>query len=418
MSHTVVMVTTSYPRFDGDTVGTFMEPIAHGVAARGHEVHVVAPWHPLVARPAREGLVRFHLFRYAPHPALNVFGYAGGLRADTALRGAAWMAAPLALAAGWRLARRVARERHATVLHGHWVVPGGVIAAAAAGGRPLVVSLHGSDVFVAEKHALLGRLARGVFARAGYVTACSEDLRARALRLGASERRSEVVPYGVDTARFAPLASAAAREAARAELGVGPDEPLVFAVGRLVRKKGFEYLVDAVARLSEDRPNLACVIAGTGDLDGELRARATARGVSGRVRFPGVMPHDRTAAAMGAADIVAVPSVRDDAGNVDGLPNVVLEALATGTPVVATPAGGIGSVVEDGVSGRLVPERDAAALAQAIGSLLDRPHAARALGATARARVLERHGWGRVAERFEAAYDTAVGARTAGAPGA
>lgn len=407
MPHIVVMVTTSYPRFPGDTVGTFMEPIAHGVAARGHEVHVVAPWHPLVTRPAREGDVRFHFFRYAPHPALHVFGYAGGLRADTALRGAAWAVAPLAMAAGWRLTRQVARAHRATIVHGHWVVPGGVIASYAAGPRPLVVSLHGSDVFVAERHAILGRIAHQTFAHAGFVTACSADLRDRALRLGARADRSEVVPYGVDTTRFAPV-SEAGRAEARAALGVAPDAPLVFAVGRLVRKKGFEYLIDAIARLAPARPGLACAIAGAGDLDAELRGRARDHGVADRVRFPGLLPHDRTAAAMAAADIVAVPSVRDDAGNVDGLPNVVLEALATATPVVATPAGGIGAVVEDGVTGRLVPERDPVRLAAALADLLDAPHPARAMGAAARARVIQCYGWGRVAERFEAAYDAAA----------
>ena len=81
--HVVVMVTTSYPRFPGDHVGTFMEPIAKSVAARGHEVHIVAPWHPLVHRGAREDGVRFHFYKYAPVRSLNVFGYAAALRADS-----------------------------------------------------------------------------------------------------------------------------------------------------------------------------------------------------------------------------------------------------------------------------------------------------------------------------------------------
>ena len=92
--HTIVMVATSYPRFPGDNVGSFMEPIAHGVAARGHEVHVVAPWHPAVARGTREGNVHFHFFRYAPTESLNVFGYAGALRADVSLRPTAYAVAP------------------------------------------------------------------------------------------------------------------------------------------------------------------------------------------------------------------------------------------------------------------------------------------------------------------------------------
>jgi glycosyltransferase involved in cell wall biosynthesis len=101
---------------------------------------------------------------------------------------------------------RVAQKRRATVMHGHWVVPGGTIAAAARPKLPLVVSLHGSDVFVAERHGAVGAVARRVFRRAGYVTACSDDLAQRAVRLGADPARLEVVPYGVDLARFRPAA--------------------------------------------------------------------------------------------------------------------------------------------------------------------------------------------------------------------
>ena len=185
MRHVVVMVATSYPRFPGDGVGSFMEPIAKGVAARGHDVHVVAPWHPAIRRDASEDGVTFHFYRYAPLAAMNVFGYAEGLRADTHIRATAWAAAPFALAAGWLKAWRVAAKRGATVMHGHWVVPGGATAALAAGTRPVVVSLHGSDVYVAERHWLARRAARATFARAAWVTACSDDLRERAIALGA-----------------------------------------------------------------------------------------------------------------------------------------------------------------------------------------------------------------------------------------
>src|SRR5215471_13560657 len=208
MRHVVVMVTTSYPRFPGDSIGTFMEPIAKGVAARGHEVHVVAPWHPRLTRGTVEDGVFFHFFRYAPIASLNVFGYAAGLHADVTVRRSAWLAAPLAMASGWFKAMRVAQKRRATVMHGHWLVPGGVIAAAARPSLPLVVSLHGSDVFVAERTAAAGAAAARVFRRAGAVTACSADLAARAIALGAAVDRVEVVPYGVDAARFRPSSEA------------------------------------------------------------------------------------------------------------------------------------------------------------------------------------------------------------------
>jgi phosphatidyl-myo-inositol dimannoside synthase len=405
MRHVVVMVTTSYPRFPGDSVGTFMEPIAKHVAARGHEVHIVAPWHPLLTRGRQEDGVFFHFFKYAPVRRLNVFGYAAGLHADVRLRATAWIAAPLALAAGWFKAMRVAQKRRATIMHGHWVIPGGAIAAIARPSLPLVVSLHGSDVFVAERVAPARRVARAVFGRAGFVTACSADLAQRAAALGAAPDRLEVIPYGVDPARFRP--DQTVRRDLRSRSGLDADAPLVFAAGRLVRKKGFEYLIDALP-LVQTTPPSRLVIAGAGDLDDELRERARAAGLADRVRFLGDVSQDDVARWLAAADVAVIPSVRDDSGNVDGLPNTALEALASATPVVATAAGGIGAVITHGRTGLIVPERDAGALAAAIRAILEDPRRGAEVGTAARALVETTYGWGVTAARFEEAYTRAL----------
>ncbi|HTG89346.1 MAG TPA: glycosyltransferase [Vicinamibacterales bacterium] len=400
--HRIVLVTSSYPRFEGDSVGSFMEPIATGIAARGHEVHVVAPWHPRWNRPKLDGGVHFHLFRYAPIVALNTFGYAEGMKADVRLRPSAIAAAPLAVLAGWLKALRVAQKKRATIVHAHWVVPGGVIGAAAAGSIPLVVSLHGSDVFVAERHAVARLAARTAFSRARWVTACSEDLRARAVRIGADSARSSVIPYGVDPTRFKPDPDA--RRRVRANLGIADDAPMILAIGRLVRKKGFEYLIDATAILRSRHAAIRVVIAGDGDLDAELRARAETAGVAGHVQFLGNVPHHDVPALVAAADVAVAPSVHDAAGNVDGLPNTVMEIMASGTPLVATHVGGIDAVATDGTTARLVPERDSRALADAIdGLLLDRAMGL-AIGRQARDLVGRQHSWARVAEDFEAIY--------------
>lgn len=399
------MIASSYPRFRGDSVGSFMEPIAQGVAARGHEVHLVAPWHPKWNRPQLDRGVHFHLFRYAPAASLNTFGYAEGLRADVRLRASAVAIAPAAMLAGWFKALRVAQKKRATIVHAHWVVPGGVIGAAAAGNTPLVISLHGSDVFVAERHAVARLAARAAFGRARWVTACSEDLRTRAVTIGADGRRSSVVPYGADSEQFRP--GAESRQDGREMLRMDDDVPLVFAIGRLVKKKGFEYLIDAAAVLRTRYPRIRIAIAGDGDLEPSLRARAHAAGLQDTVHFLGVVPHHEVPALLAAADVAAVPSVHDDAGNVDGLPNTVMEIMASGTPLVATRAGGIAAVATDRSTARLVPERDAAALAAAIGELLDDKAAARAVGLAARELVRREHGWERVARDFEEVYERA-----------
>jgi glycosyltransferase involved in cell wall biosynthesis len=401
------MVTTSYPRFPGDAVATFMEPIATGIARLGHRVDVVAPFTPLWQRGSSDGGVQFHLYRYAPFRGLGTFGYAAGMKADVRLRLSAMAVAPMALASGWRATRRVTAQTGATLVHAHWVIPSGVIGASARGGRPLVISLHGSDVFVAERHTAARSAARFAFGRAAWVTACSADLRDRATNLGADPARISVVPYGVDTGLFAP--TPASRSSTRARLGVPEDAPLLLAVGRLVEKKGFAYLIDAAALLIREFPILHVVIAGDGALAGPLRARAAAAGLAERVILPGVIPHDAIPALLTAADVAVAPSVHDAAGNVDGLPNTVLEMMATATPLVATRVGGIGSVAADGATARLVNEQDPRALADAIAQLLRSPDRGAALGLAARALVCREYSWERVASTFSEIYDAVSG---------
>ena len=188
----------------------------------------------------------------------------------------------------------------------------------------------------------------------------------------------------------------------RRALGLETDVPLGFAAGRLVRKKGFEYLIDAMLEV----PGVVLAIAGEGTLDEELRARAA--GLGQRVRFLGNQTQDRVGEYFAAADFICVPSVRDDSGNVDGLPNVVLEAMASATPLITTTAGGIGSVIEDGRTGLLVEERNPYAIAAAIRKLVGSPAMAQAIGAAAPAAVQRSFGWSRTAERLEAAYGRAL----------
>lgn len=402
------MLTTSYPRFPGDGVGTFVEPIAKGVAAHGNEVHILAPWHPRVERSSQEGELRFHFFRYAPTSGLHVFGYASALKADVSLRGSAYLAAPLAVSAGSWALHRLLRATDADLIHAHWAVPGGFMAVLGRFGIavPIVVSLHGSDVYLAEANPLARAAARVAFRRAAWVTACSDDLARRSVQLGADPERMTVVPYGVDTDRFKP--DPVVRASLRAQRQLADDDPVLVIAGRLVRKKGFEYLIDALPSLTERFPRLVLVVAGGGDLEGELRQRSATCGVAEHVTFLGPVKQDDVANWLAAADIAVVPSVKDDSGNVDGLPNVLLESLASGTPVISTTAGGMGTVARDGHTARVVPERDPSALAEAISSLLTRPSSAQQLGEGARAEMCRTHSWAHTADSFQHAYTNAL----------
>lgn len=407
----IVMLTTSYPLYPGDTTAPFIEELAAHIAALGHEVHVALPDHPRLRRGPHERGVALHPFAYAPGIApLQVWGYASSLSGDVGLKGAAYAAAPLALASSTVAIARLTRQVRPDLLVAHWVIPNGppvgLVARLAA--RPLVVSLHGSDIFLAERKVPIGRGARAVFHQAAAVTACSPDLAERAGRLGARPNHTTTIPYGVDPARFRP-ATPTERATIRRELGLHEGERLVLAGGRLVHKKGLDVAIDAFASAAVREAGPArLVIFGYGDLQETLIAQAAHLGLTERVLFAGRVERDRLATLFGAADLFLLPSVHDHAGNVDGLPNTLLEAMASGLPIAASNVVGVPTVIADGVHGLLVPERDADALSAAIATLLRDPARAVALGTAARARVERELTWPQIAHRYLAVYREAI----------
>lgn len=393
------MVTTSYPLFPGDGTAPFIESIATGVADRGHDVDVLLPEHPrLRARDLERPRVRVTPFRYSPAPSWTVWGYAQSLKADVGFRWRTLAVAPFAAFATRRACRDRLRSGRYDLVHAHWAIPSGALVADLVADLPLVVSVHGSDVFVAERSAPIGRAARTAFDAAGAVTACSSDLRSRAIGLGSAPDRTRVVPYGVDTECFAPRAG---DPEMRRRLGAAGRERLVVAVGRLVEKKGFAHLVAAAAGLEDVR----VAIVGDGDLADDLARRAL--DLRTPVTFAGRFSRDEIRDALAAADIVAVPSVVDAKGNVDGLPNALLEAMASGRPVVASRVAGIPDVITDGENGVLTPPGDAPALRAALRALADdAPRRAR-LGRAAREKVERELTWPRLAATLEESYAAA-----------
>jgi glycosyltransferase involved in cell wall biosynthesis len=153
----------------------------------------------------------------------------------------------------------------------------------------------------------------------------------------------------------------------------GTRAPVILAVGRLVEKKGFADLVEACAVLAREGRTFRCRIVGDGELRADLQAHVERLGLQGRVELVGPLPQAEVIRAMHAAAVLAVPCVVGADGNRDGLPNVIQEALALGTPVVSTDVTGIPEVVRDGETGLQVPQHDPPALAAALGRLLDDP---------------------------------------------
>ncbi len=186
-------------------------------------------------------------------------------------------------------------------------------------------------------------------------------------------------------------------------MGVGDDDLVIGCVGRYRPVKDQALLVDAVARLVPDHPDLRLVIVGEGELRPQLERQVADLGVGDRVRLHGNEADPRP--MYGAFDVLA------QASRSEGLPNVLLEAAAAGCPIVATDAGGSGEIVVDGRTGLLVPTRDVDALAAALRRMIDDRELRRRLGSEARAHVAESFGMDRFVREYGDLYEELAAAR-------
>jgi glycosyltransferase involved in cell wall biosynthesis len=263
---------------------------------------------------------------------------------------------------------------------------------------PLVVTFHGYDatesVDISQGASmwLYGLRRPGIPRRAARILAVSDYIRTRLLGLGFPPDRVQTHYIGVDTGSFevAPLENRGR---------------IVLAVGRFVEKKGFEHLIDAMAEVQRRVPGSELVLIGSGPREGALRRRAGA--ALGAHRIFGPCDAAEVRRWMARARVLAVPSVESRSGDTEGLPIVVLEALASGLPVVGSRHAGIPEAVQDGRSGHLVPERDAAALAARLADVLEDDGRWSAFSRQARRSVEARFELRAQTRELEAIYDRA-----------
>lgn len=303
--------------------------------------------------------------------------------------------APLLMAAGLRpVLAQLAPA--ADLVDAHFLYPDGVAAVILARrlGLPVVLTARGSDVNQFGEFAVPRRWLRWAVRHADHVFAVSAALGARLEALGAPPERLSVAPNGVDLTRFGPRD----RAVARARLRLPATGTLLLAVGNLLELKGHHLLIDAVAAL----PEVSLVILGDGPRRAALEAQVGRLGLGGRVDLPGTVPQDQLPDWYAAADFSVLASSRE------GMPNVVLESLACGTPVVATRVGGVPEIVDAPAAGRLVDERSAAGLREALAAALASPP-----DRSATRRHAERFAWRPVVERQIEIMRAAVAGRAA-----
>jgi len=296
----------------------------------------------------------------------------------------------------WKAKKFIAKlmkEKEYDVCHAFFGIPCGAIAYLFRRKMPYIVSLRGSDVpgfnnRFGLQYVFLNPIIKQVWKQAGAVVANSEGLKDLALKTSPDQEIS-VIYNGIDISEFKPDLNKANNN----------DEMRIVCVSRLIERKGIRFLIEAIEKL-KDR-NVKLILVGEGNQEDELKKLVVNSRIPDRVEFKGYMDHDSIADLYRTSDVFVLPSLNE------GMSNALLEAMASGLPVIVTDTGGTSELIDG--NGVVVPMCDSDAIAEAIREFMDNPDTHK-MGMRSR-EIAEQMGWGAIGEAYLNVYkeDSIVG---------
>jgi glycogen(starch) synthase len=374
----VLMCSVYLPNLGGVEIA--VSHLASELSAKGHQVSVITARPFLSHLKAHETINGVQVYR----TPFSAFG--------TRFRSS--IAFPFRFPGSLLRMIRIVRSHRADVINLHFVDSGGFYALCLKGllRIPLVVTLHGEDLQLFPKQAAAYRwiLSRAL-RQAAFVTGCSSNLLEEA-----SQNHPEIIGKSVPILNGIELSELAGHEA------YASDGPYLFAVGRLVYKKGFDVLIEAFRLVLQSFPHLMLVLAGDGPERSNLESKIQALGLNDRIKLLGQVERAQVGGLFSGCQFFVLPSRREPFGIVN------LEAMAFGKAIVATRVGGVPEILTEGENALLVPPDDAAAMATAMTTLLQNTGLRTAMETANQRKVLD-FTWDKVCQQYLSVYQQAIG---------
>ena len=364
----VCILTHTFPRHKSDAAAAFMEEFSNGLVEAGNKVIVVTPFDRQFRR-SRDSF-KVVIYKYIWPNNLHILGYSQTMEKDIALRKRAYLLLPFLVLFGTIALFKVVKREKVQIINAHWILPNGLIAAIVSRltGVPFVVTLPGTDAYLAYRYKLFGFMAKWIAQKSSGIISNSSWHLKRILKLGVSDKMTDIISYPTDVSKIRPLKIGLKEY--RKRHGFNKNDLVILAIGRLVYKKGFDYLIQAMPEVLDKYPKARLLIGGDGDLRQDLERLARKLKVDTKVLFLGTIKRDEIIYYYNLSDIMVAPSIVDEKGNVDGGPVVSFESMACGKPQIATNILGVADVLRDGINGFVIPQRKSKAIAVALDKLL------------------------------------------------
>jgi glycosyltransferase involved in cell wall biosynthesis len=397
--------------YEGIAVGIHVIEQARHLVKLGVEVDVLAPHHQGAVRQETIDGVRVRRLRYMWPERWQTLCYGAGI--PTNLKNSWWAWAQLPLLMIVFFLSGLKHARNCDVIQANWSLAGLVgLALGRVYNKPVVLMMYGAEVFVLKDNPLL----KFVIRNADHVI-CISEYTLKKTREVQEPKAFSVIPPGIDVRRFYKRSNTHQMQTRLGQLGIDFALPLVMALGKFIERKGFEYLIQAIALLQPDGP-VQLMIGGRGPLKQKLQQQAEKLGIQQRVTFLDYIPDDELPSYYTLADVFVSPSVIDMRGDTEGLGMVLLEALACETPCVASKVGGIVDIIQDGVNGLLVQPGHPDQLAEKIRYLIVHDRVRQTLGFTGCEIVAAQFSWDMRASQIIKVYEMVIGTRLEGNPDA
>jgi len=385
----LLVLTSTFPRWMGDHEPPFVFELARRLTTR-FDVTVLAPHAPGARVDEMMDGVKVHRFRYAPAP-LEQLAYDGGIPVKLRRKRLLVGLVPVFLVAQAIAAFRLSYQLRPQAVHAHWLIPQGALGVLIARlTRPaprLLVTAHGADVF-GFGSALASWLKRRVIQSADILTVPSKAVADQVLELHGHTHRLEILPMGTDLHnRFVPNTIA------------DPVYTLVFS-GRLVPKKGVDTLLQALQLVIARYPECRLLVLGDGPERDTLQRLTRHLGIAENVHFYGPFKNSELPTLLQQARIATLPFRHSPGGDQEGLGLATIECMGCGLPVIIGDVPATRDVVNDGVTGLVVPSDNPERLAAGIQRLLADPVLAKRLAAAGREFVVDRFDWQNIASRY------------------
>lgn len=391
--------TSSYPRYKGDPAGSFIHELARHLVNGGHRVCVVAPHYPGAKRCEIIDEVSVYRFKYFMPATQQRLAYGAMYVSAEQQPVVAFQLIPYILSM-MNEALKVCKEQNVEIVISFWAFPQGLVCMMIKRllGLPFVVRLFPVEVSLSlNKYTIAIPILKLILSNADLVIPNSNYTKNLMRKLQFSVKNVLIVREGVDIKRFN---SSISGDEVRLLHNL-KDEFLLLTVARLIERKGIKYLVQAMKHILQMHPDTVLIIVGEGPQRSKLTSLTERLDIDKNVIFIGRVSDKDLPHYYAAADAFVLPAIVDSRGDTEGLGVVLLEAMATGKPVIASNVGGIPEVVVDGKTGILVHERDSQTLSKAIIDLIENSDRIQMFGRNARLHVTENFGWTRITKEFE-----------------